>query len=76
MAHLIVKDLPDGLVQELRELAESRGQTIKACVTFLIRQATDPRHAVVERAVQHARPSHDPKTCRIYGCLVCKEMDA
>lgn len=39
MAHLIVKDLPDGLVQELRELAARRGQTMKACVSILIREA-------------------------------------
>jgi hypothetical protein len=30
---------------------------------------------IMERAVESARVSHDPKTCRIYGCLVCKEMD-
>ena len=35
------------------------------------------RVPIVERAVEETvRRGHDPKTCRIYGCLVCKEMDA
>lgn len=31
--------------------------------------------ALISRAVEHAKYSHDKKSCRIYGCLVCKEMD-
>lgn len=47
MAHLIVKDLPDGLVQELRQLAESRGQTLKACVAAIVRAALLRDHATI-----------------------------
>lgn len=35
-----------------------------------------PRPPIVERAVERAGPTHDTKNCRIYGCLICKELRA
>jgi metal-responsive CopG/Arc/MetJ family transcriptional regulator len=29
---------------------------------------------IVKKAVEHARHAHDQKTCRIYGCLTCKQL--
>jgi hypothetical protein len=77
MAVLNIRNVPEALMQALRDEAGANGRTLRSHVLWLLGDAHQPaKQTIVDRAVQYARPSHDPKTCRIYGCLVCKEQKA
>jgi hypothetical protein len=78
--------LPDDLAADLKALAELESRSVNSLIVMRLGEAVYGRkqsstviiqEPIVERAVSAGvERGHDTKTCRIYGCLMCKALKA
>jgi hypothetical protein len=72
---LVALRIPNELLEKI-DAKGTRTDVILQALQFYLREVINPtpdRTDVIEGGFTWTRPlSHDPKTCRIYGCLLCR----